>query len=96
MTNEQIELLWSTLKKQNNSVNIPLTTFHCYNQTTDTGTVLALFDANGYPVTTLNGIGFIAFDHTVFYALGGGQISDTGILIKKDHKISVFDLNKQI
>lgn len=71
MTNEQIELLWSTLKKQNNSVNLSLTTFHGYNQTTDTGTVLALFDANGYPVTTLNGIGFIAFDHTVFYALGG-------------------------
>ncbi|ELL44330.1 alanine--tRNA ligase-related protein [Spiroplasma melliferum] len=96
MTNEQIELLWTTFKKQENNVNLPPTTFHGYDQTTDTATVLALFDANGYPVTTLNGIGFIAFDHTVFYALGGGQISDTGVLIKKEHKISVFDLNKQI
>ncbi|ALA97980.1 alanyl-tRNA synthetase [Spiroplasma kunkelii CR2-3x] len=69
MTNEQIELLWNTLKKQNNSVNLPLTTFLGYNKKTDIGTVLALFDANGYPVITLNEIGFIAFDHTVFYAL---------------------------
>ncbi|WP_308506899.1 alanine--tRNA ligase-related protein [Spiroplasma poulsonii] len=44
----------------------------------------------------MNGIGFVAFDHTVFYALGGGQISDTGILMKDTHTISVFDLNKQI
>ncbi|WHQ36792.1 alanine--tRNA ligase-related protein [Spiroplasma sp. SV19] len=96
MNNEQIELLWTNLKKQDNKVTLPLTKFHGYQQTTDNGTVLALFNETGHPVEQLNGVGFIAFDHTVFYALGGGQISDTGVLIKDNNKIIVFDLNKQI
>ncbi|WP_426605846.1 alanine--tRNA ligase-related protein [Spiroplasma endosymbiont of Glossina fuscipes fuscipes] len=96
MNNEQIELLWTNLKKQDNKVMIPLTKFHGYQQMTNNGTVVALFNEAGHPVEQLNGVGFNAFDHTVFYALGGGQISDTGVLIKDKHKIMVFDLNKQI
>ncbi|WP_425380375.1 alanine--tRNA ligase-related protein [Spiroplasma endosymbiont of Stenodema calcarata] len=96
MSNEQIELLWTTLKQQNNEVIIPTTKFLGYQQMTTTGTVLSLFNEAGQLVEELNGIGFIAFDQTVFYALGGGQISDTGVLMKDTHKIPVFDLNKQI
>ncbi|UNF62532.1 MULTISPECIES: hypothetical protein [Spiroplasma] len=50
MNNEQIELLWTNLKKQDNKVIIPLTKFHGYQQTTDKGTILALFNEAGHPI----------------------------------------------
>ncbi|WP_241970036.1 hypothetical protein [Spiroplasma poulsonii] len=50
MNNEQIELLWTNLKKQDNKVIIPLTKFNRYQQTTDKGTILALFNEAGHPI----------------------------------------------
>jgi alanyl-tRNA synthetase len=44
------------------------------------GKIMALFDAESRRVKELTGKGFVLLDHTPFYAQGGGQVGDTGVL----------------
>ncbi|WP_253301475.1 hypothetical protein [Spiroplasma endosymbiont of Phyllotreta cruciferae] len=73
MNNEQIELLWTNLKKQDNKVMIPLTKFHGYQQMTDNGTVVALFNEAGHPVEQLNGVGLLPLTILFFMLLVGAK-----------------------
>ncbi|AGM25912.1 alanyl-tRNA synthetase [Spiroplasma syrphidicola EA-1] len=96
MDNTTINAWWQNLKNDQNNGNFPLTVFNGYTKTSDHGTVIGLFNKDGQAVKELTGVGFIIFDQTVFYALGGGQISDTGYLKQGTNLIPVYDLNKQI
>jgi len=44
------------------------------------GKVMALFDSQSRRVKELEGAGYVLLDHTPFYAQGGGQVGDTGVL----------------
>jgi alanyl-tRNA synthetase len=56
------------------------TVFQGYETTEAQGKVLALFDAESRRVRELTGKGYVLLDHTPFYAQGGGQVGDTGVL----------------
>lgn len=55
--------------------------------------IIGLFK-NGVQVDSLEDDGAIAFDTTCFYAESGGQISDTGVLIKDGRSIQILDVKK--
>jgi alanyl-tRNA synthetase len=60
--------------------DLPPTAFLGYEATEADATVLALFDAAHNRVAALSGEGSVLLDRTPFYALGGGQVGDTGRL----------------
>ncbi len=96
MDSKTIKELWKQLADQQLANNFAATKFNGYHQFEGSGTVKALFDSKGQEITELTGVGFVLFDQTVFYALGGGQPSDYGKLIVNGNEITVYDLNKQI
>ena len=55
---------------------------------------LELFDAQGNNITELTSKGFALFSQTPFYAEMGGQVSDTGSVIKQDSEIFITDCKK--
>ncbi|MBR4619009.1 MAG: alanine--tRNA ligase [Bacilli bacterium] len=55
--------------------------------------VLAIFSKDSI-VPEINHDGYIALDRTCFYALSGGQVSDTGMIIGKNFKARVLDVFK--
>ncbi|HET6330771.1 MAG TPA: alanine--tRNA ligase [Holophagaceae bacterium] len=57
---------------------LPATEFLGYQTTEADAKVLALFDAAHKRVTSLSGEGSVLLDRTPFYAMGGGQVGDTG------------------
>ena len=59
---------------------LPATEFLGYQTTESDAKVLALFDAANKRVASLSGEGSVLLDRTPFYAMGGGQVGDTGIL----------------
>ncbi|HZU53835.1 MAG TPA: alanine--tRNA ligase [Holophagaceae bacterium] len=59
---------------------LPATEFLGYTATEADAKVLALFDASNRRVTRLTGEGSVLLDRTPFYAMGGGQVGDTGRL----------------
>ncbi|ATG97634.1 alanine--tRNA ligase-related protein [Mesoplasma lactucae] len=61
-------------------------------------TVVMLLDRDGNKIDELkDDLGFVIFDTTPFFALGGGQESDNGCVVKKDNsKLPIVDLRKDI
>jgi alanyl-tRNA synthetase len=59
---------------------LPETQFLGYERLGAEARVLALFDENFSRVETLDKKGFALLDRTPFYAMGGGQVGDTGLL----------------
>ncbi|KAJ3636452.1 hypothetical protein Zmor_027127 [Zophobas morio] len=55
-----------------------------------------LFNSDGDTVDSLKGHGFILFDKTPFYALGGGQASDKGTISFDNKTSEVLDVRKDI
>jgi len=70
---------------------LPATEFLGYQTTESDSKVLALFDAANKRVASLSGEGSVLLDRTPFYALGGGQVGDTGLLHFKGGAAEVLD-----
>jgi alanyl-tRNA synthetase len=70
---------------------LPATEFLGYQTTECDSKVLALFDATNKRVASLSGEGSVLLDRTPFYALGGGQVADTGILRFEGGAAEVLD-----
>ncbi len=70
---------------------LPATTFLGYQGTTGEGKVLACFDAANKRVAELSGEGSVLLDRTPFYAMGGGQVGDTGTLTFEGGAATVRD-----
>lgn len=71
--------------------NIQATNFVGYGTTKTTSKVMALFDQNQKRVASLYGCGFLLLEETPFYAHGGGQLGDTGIIQADNLTIQVTD-----
>jgi len=67
------------------------TEFLGYQTMESDSTVLALFDSSNKRVASLSGEGSILLDRTPFYALGGGQVGDTGVLHFEGGAAEVLD-----
>ncbi len=67
------------------------TVFQGYEATEGMGKILALFDAENRRVRELTGKGSVVLDHTPFYAQGGGQVGDTGLLKAEGATAEVTD-----
>ncbi len=70
---------------------LPATEFLGYRATTGEAKVLACFDAANKRVASLSGEGSVLLDRTPFYAMGGGQVGDTGALTFEGGAASVLD-----
>ena len=68
--------------------------FMGYEESSCEATCLELFDAQGNNLTELRGKGFALFSKTPFYAEMGGQVGDTGSVIKQDSEILITDCKK--
>ncbi|MDR1782603.1 MAG: alanine--tRNA ligase, partial [Bacilli bacterium] len=64
-----------------------------YDKTSCEAKVIGLFK-DGIKVDTLNGIGEVIFDNTVFYAESGGQINDRGTIIINNNEYEVLNVRK--
>src|SRR3970282_1688734 len=72
------------------------TEFLGYESLTAKGRVVALFDADGAPATSLGAeqSGTVVLDRTPFYAESGGQVGDTGTLSRDGLRFDVSDTIK--
>ncbi len=70
---------------------LPATEFLGYQTTESNSRVLALFDSANKRVASLSGEGSVLLDRTPFYALGGGQVGDTGMLRFEGGAAEVLD-----
>jgi alanyl-tRNA synthetase len=70
---------------------LPATEFIGYDRTETDATVLALFDAANKRVASLKGQGSVLLDRTPFYAMGGGQVGDTGRISFEGGSAEVLD-----
>jgi alanyl-tRNA synthetase len=70
---------------------LPATEFLGYAATESDATVLACFDADHKRVPALSGEGSVLLDRTPFYAMGGGQVGDTGRLSFEGGSAAVLD-----
>ena len=70
---------------------LPATEFMGYQTTECDSRVLALFDFANKRVASLSGEGSVLLDRTPFYAMGGGQIGDTGMLRFEGGTAEVLD-----
>ena len=65
-----------------------------YTESSCEAACLVLFDEHGNNVNKLTSQGFALFSQTPFYAEMGGQVGDTGSIIKKGSEISITDCKK--
>ena len=65
-----------------------------YTESSCEATCLELFDEHGNNVDKLISQGFALFSQTPFYAEMGGQVGDTGSIVKKGSEILVTDCKK--
>lgn len=72
------------------------TDFTGYEQLADQATVMAIY-RGGESVDGLSGgrEGLVVLDVTPFYAKAGGQVGDTGELVRKGVRVSILDTRKQ-
>src|SRR3970282_2596302 len=72
------------------------TEFLGYESLTAKGRVVALFDADGAPATSLGAeqSGTVVLDRTPFYAESGGQVGDTGRLAREGLRFGVGETIK--
>ena len=68
--------------------------FMGYEESSCEAKCLELFDEQGNNLTELIGKGFALFSKTPFYAEMGGQVGDTGSVIKQDSEILITDCKK--
>lgn len=68
-------------------------TFIGYDELETKAKIIGLFK-EGKQVTTLESDGLVCFDTTCFYAESGGEVADTGVLIKDGVEIFVEDVKK--
>lgn len=72
------------------------TTFVGYEELETKAELQKIFDSNYNEIkeTFEDGEYYLVFDKTPFYATGGGQVADTGMLILGEQKIKVLDVQK--
>lgn len=72
------------------------TVFTGYEKNEDTGKVVSLFSENEeLDVLSEGETGNVILDITPFYAKGGGQTSDIGVLVSENFKAQVIEVNKR-
>ena len=75
----------------------PATVFTGYDTLAQNARVLTLLNTEFEEVKTLSGEGYAVFDKTSFYAESGGQVGDTGRVLKDGQTIArVLDVQKPI
>ncbi len=75
----------------------PATVFTGYDTLEQNARVLALLNTEFEEVKTLSGEGYAVFDKTSFYAESGGQVGDTGRVLKDGQAVArVLDVQKPI
>ncbi|AUF83199.1 hypothetical protein CXP39_00030 [Mesoplasma syrphidae] len=77
-------------------LNIRKTRFVGHEVSEIDATILKIFNENNEEVNSLMGKGFIIFDQTPFYAMGGGQDSDKGFLIFNEIKFDLEEVRKDL
>jgi alanyl-tRNA synthetase len=82
--------------KKYESFSFPKTEFVGFTTLESSATIKMLFDTNGDTVDSLKGHGFILFDKTPFYALGGGQACDKGTISFENETYDIIDVRKDI
>ena len=77
-------------------LNVPKTQFTGYEHAHATSTILALFIQNTKVNETSKGDSVkVILDRTPFYAEAGGQIGDSGFIIKDNNRIRITDTQKK-
>ena len=75
----------------------PATVFTGYDTLAQNARVLTLLNTEFEEVKTLSGEGYAVFDKTSFYAESGGQVGDTGQVLKDDQTAArILDVQKPI
>jgi alanyl-tRNA synthetase len=82
------------LTQNEHLLNFRETSTFDYEKLVDSAKIIALFDEKFKPITELRGVGWIVFDHTVFYATSGGQEHDRGYIQLHNQKYQVIDVIK--
>jgi alanyl-tRNA synthetase len=72
------------------------TNFVGFTESTTQAVVKMLFNDKCESVETLTGQGYVIFDQTPFYAMGGGQASDQGTMAFQGKTFPVLDVRKDL
>ena len=86
----EVQILTQLLK------DVPATEFIGYENITGEGTIIALLDADKKPVEKFEGgdDGYVILDKSCFYAEGGGQASDVGLIKVGDYEYYLEEVKK--
>lgn len=82
--------------KEYKTFESPKTKFIGYDNLTSKSKVLGLINNEEELVNNLTGHGYIIFDQTPFFALGGGQDSDNGLIKINNKNFELIDVRKNI
>ncbi len=85
----------ANMNRQNEDLlNFKESSVFFYDKMTQKGKIIALFSDSGKKTSCLDKTGYVILDKTCFYAESGGQVADTGMLIGKNFKARVIDVQK--
>ncbi len=74
-------------------LNLEIPSTFLYNKYKNKGKILYILNQDK-KVSSLKKEGYVVVDKTCFYATSGGQVADTGMMIGKDFKARVLDVEK--